>query len=228
MARIKFSSIITGMDGSIGGTTFQRSKVGYIARNKVHGKKFITDRKSVNMAILNNCELAWQNASQGTRDFWAHYAQRMRFPANLVSGRVLSGYELFLRFNYWRLQFGQSIAISPGLTSPSTFTPDMSLSIGPRGLVLDLTSTYTWWEWYPIIYLTYVVNGSITNPGGRYRFINIGELSSISSVIDDEYVSVFGRNLQIDDIVFFKYSWFNKVSGRIKPYTSSKVVLEAS
>lgn len=109
MARVKFSSLLNSIDGSVGGTTFQRNKSG----NTVRSKPLPVNHNSLKVIETNNflaiIQNAWRAMSDNERNEWVLFANYN--PVGNIHNRNvnLSGYQLFVKYNLLRLTGGYTL-----------------------------------------------------------------------------------------------------------------------
>jgi hypothetical protein len=97
MARVKFSALLSEINGSIGGSTFQRSAYGYSLRNKpIPVSKPTVLNQAIRQSFFQASRL-WSNMSDVDRIFWRNavefYLPRSRNNKN----SYLSAYSYFMQ-----------------------------------------------------------------------------------------------------------------------------------
>jgi hypothetical protein len=109
MGSIKFSGLVTGIKGKIGGTVFQTNRNGYSAKNntgKGHGY-VIGDggvaRMKQNLRVATLAS-AWGTLTPEQRNAWINEATNWTFFNRFGDPYTPSGYELFLHVNLNLLQ----------------------------------------------------------------------------------------------------------------------------
>lgn len=109
MARIKYSSIVSDLSGSVGSATFQRSMYGNILRAKpVIVRKSTPAQQSVRRFMLD-LQYAWSQLSPSLRRQWDQYISFSGLTINRDRTALSSGHSLFLKYNMARLMKGLSI-----------------------------------------------------------------------------------------------------------------------
>lgn len=137
MALIKLGGGVTGMSGSIGGTTFARNASGAYARARTIPVNRKTAAQVKIRAIMSQLKTAWLALSAAERTGWATYAANVAMTNRLGETVYLSGFNQFCRSNGALLYQGAAIVEA----APTIFTlgeqdPTMSItSVGSTGVV---------------------------------------------------------------------------------------------
>jgi hypothetical protein len=150
MARVKYGAVIQDISGSVGGHTFQTNAYGATMRTKPKPPKSISTSQSARRAALLAVQAAWAGMSTADKSLWDLFGSFKYQGAKKNTGSILSGYNLFLKYNLIRYQFAGTIlttfaytAVSPSsyasklikgtsylYYAPTPLTPDSSLMIG--------------------------------------------------------------------------------------------------
>jgi len=158
MARITLSGLLTDIRGSVGGSTFQNSQAGLILRNKPHQLARNTLKQNSRAVILDRVQQAWNTIGFQNRNAWQVFAKSIRQRQVKNAGKFQSGQSLFMRCNYFRLIYGDSIQDSPSFnTCFFEFVSPLDIEVGAAIVVpfnddipnlavygvLDLSNSYT-------------------------------------------------------------------------------------
>lgn len=100
MASIKLGSIVTQIAGSVGGTTFRRSRYGSVMFNKQKGRSKSLNASNTAISRLQSYLQGWSSLSQSDRDNWDLYASN--FERTNKFGEVVrySGRELYVSIRH--------------------------------------------------------------------------------------------------------------------------------
>lgn len=134
-ARVKYGAMITELKGSVGGQTFQSCRGGFIIRNKPITPKVRSRVQSVIRTVTGNLASSWRALSQADRDTWDAVAPSYPHTDKFGDPATLTGYELYIRANFYLSLAGVS-TISVGQL------PDVLWN--PTGLIItssEATST---------------------------------------------------------------------------------------
>lgn len=141
MALIKLGGGVTGMSGSIGGTTFARNASGAYARARTVPINRKTLAQVKIRAIMSQLKTAWLALSAAERTAWATYAGNVAMSNRLGETVYLSGFNQFCRTNGALLYQGAAIVEA----APTIFTlaeQDPTLSIAAVGATGVVTVTF--------------------------------------------------------------------------------------
>lgn len=109
MARVKFSALVNSIQGSVGGSVFQRNKSGYTLKNKGVNVNKTSIKQSAARNYMNELQNQWHaftDVQRNAYDLFANYYKSMNRNNKDVA---LSGYQLFLKYNALRLHTGLGI-----------------------------------------------------------------------------------------------------------------------
>jgi hypothetical protein len=115
MARIVYSALVTHINGSIAGTTFQRNAYGFTVKKKPTQVQPTTALQQVYKTNLQRLSGFWQGMSLTIRNSWDSYALANPVPSRLNPTSFLTGHAQWIRTNLIR-QISSSSLI---LTSPT-------------------------------------------------------------------------------------------------------------
>jgi hypothetical protein len=99
MARVQYGSYITALAGSIGGTSYQANKSGYIARAKPNFSNKNSILQQENKFTFNSVRTLWLALTQAQKDAWNVYASTHTYVTVWGTNRTLSGYNWFMACN---------------------------------------------------------------------------------------------------------------------------------
>lgn len=99
MAVIKLGALVTGIAGSIGGTTFRRTRTGLLAMNKSGGQSRNRARQNSILNTLRARIQAWTELTALARGEWNDAAPNFQFPDKFGDLKTLTGRELFIKLS---------------------------------------------------------------------------------------------------------------------------------
>ena len=106
MAVAKLGAIVTGIAGSIGGTTFRRGRAVLVMQNKSRGRSRSSTLTNPALTKFSTSISAWSKLPAGTRSLWAVAAQQFQFPDKFGTLKYLTPRQLFLKLNADLTYFG--------------------------------------------------------------------------------------------------------------------------
>jgi hypothetical protein len=99
MASIKFSGLVTGAAGKVGGQILQRGRTGYQLRNLTQPRKLPSRRLQEAQADLQSIAQQWSQLSDANRELWnALAATQTRFN-RFGDAYTPTGYQLYTELN---------------------------------------------------------------------------------------------------------------------------------
>jgi hypothetical protein len=117
MARVKFGGLISDISGSVGGGTFQRSNYGSVLRSKPIPIHTFSSAQIIIRQHINYLHAQWSELSSEERNQWNKYILFSNPTIKRDKAVLLSGHDLFIKYNMLRLC--RSLAI---LTTPTYIT----------------------------------------------------------------------------------------------------------
>jgi hypothetical protein len=195
MARIQYSGLVTAINGSVGGTTFQTNKYGFTVKNKANMVHPRTSLQSNQKLALSVAITRWRALSSPQRSLWDSWALAYPQYAKHNPTAQLSGFNVFIKRMVFQLMFfGLD---QPAITNPEfvtypldtcTVSPVRSgglLYLRPVWSIADETLTC-------LYFMSNTLPPSVNFIGSKTRFI--GSNYNINEDIDitTEYKVAFG------------------------------------
>jgi hypothetical protein len=204
MAIVKYGALVTELRGSIGGTTFQRNKYGYSAKNKsLPGNVESTPRSNVKQAIRRISQ-HWATLSEANRNLWISFATTYPQPVKNNPSANMSGFAVFLKFNFfWYLRAGY-IVNTPSFTLSSL--PSFTVAIVKSSSFLNFVPTVSATDLLTvfIVSVSNPVKESVNFAKNRVRYMSFCYADNSGVSIDTAYVAQFGQLPNVGDWVFVK------------------------
>jgi len=171
MAKVTFAPLVTAVQGSIGGTTFQQNRSGWIARARQRPRKARTLTQKTSQSRLLVWLPVWRTLSLATQELWNDFA--LAHPHIDMWGRTrnVSGFNYFVRLNSQLVR-----ALSEPITSPPIYEPPdplttVTINLHPGTLMVGWTPDPLPTNVTVIIYLSAPVWRSQTPYRQFIRFI---------------------------------------------------------
>lgn len=183
MARVKFSSLVSSIDGSINGNTLQRNAYGNSIRNKPIPTRSQSATQNANHVVMYRITQLWNSLSEAQRNAFDRFLSYSPDFAWNNSASRLSGYNLYLKWQYYILK-SQGVFITDIVYSPiikPTFLPAVvrsggTLDFNPNPASADPN------VWYQL---------RISPPAMVASAINSNRLKTILfSVVDDGAIGI--------------------------------------
>jgi hypothetical protein len=228
MARITYSGIATEINGSVGGTTFQKNAYGYSVKNKANMIKPNTELQQFQKLALSVAISAWKSLSSAQRSNWDSWAATYPQYAKHNSSSVLSGFNVFVRHAI-------PLLIAHGLSEPLDVTPEFNsypidtctIVITAAGGVLTLTPTWVTHDETLTVnfYASRPVQPSVNFIGTATRFVgsngNLNEAINITS----KYVSAYGAIPSVGQVLFIDVQIYVAANGQVWARSQQKITI---
>lgn len=225
MARIKYSSLVAKISGSVAGITFQDSKSGPILRSKpipIHSKSESQLNIRSQIQTIHN---AWFALSSGDRAKWNYFLSWSKQTQKHNPNLLINGYQLYCKYQSARLTAGL------GLLSSFDFTP---LESYPNSFEL-YNSGATFYAFFPDyvqsvkyffnLFLTYPVSVGSAYRNNGLRFMPVSYGDGPLYYLINSYPAAFGVLPLPSQQVNFRIYWFGTTSPTLGYYqTGSKII----
>lgn len=226
MALVKLSGLVSDIQGRLGGSIFQKGQSGHILKNSSSPINRNSELQNRIRVITYNLQNRWRNLTVAQRAEWGLWAKWLKVEQNNISGRFINGQQAYLRTNFYRQFYSQTILDNP-VFQPYDHAPLTIYLQRFAGFFfvvtddanLDLTS-------YLIISVSLQVNPSINNPGNRLKMIYHVLTHAVSQDIQSEYYAIFGMLPGTGDYVFVKWSIGDVTTGIVKPFQQQKFQIQ--
>jgi hypothetical protein len=195
MARIVYSGLVTEIKGSVGGTTFQSNRSGYIVRNKQYkgpvrsvgnveaGRAFaIASRRWQSLTAAQRADYNTMAATYSYTDLWGNT-------------KTLTGFQWFMAStnNQFRVD-GIGLPLAPA-GDPTIIPPVLGLSANSTSCTVNILDISSSNADLIFIYATPVVRSYTYVNRLTYRFLKFANFSSPGSIpCHVEWSNVYGVN----------------------------------
>ncbi len=182
MATVQFSSLVTDVVGSIGGTTFSRNRSGPTAKSKIVGKKSTTAGQQIQLQNNNALRQQWAALTLTQKQVWNEYATINTKTNRYGRTKTLTGFNWFISVNnaYYYVH-GIYTVVPPAFAYPA-FLPTFSLAVYPSSIILSWSTPVDDSLIDVMIYTTPPVRGSQNLPRGSYRLTQKGSQPYTSTI----------------------------------------------
>jgi hypothetical protein len=223
MALISLGSGITSIRGKIGGTVYQGSASGTIAKNRGFRPRKVSMQSAKAKAILSTLAQYWLTMSVSDRGTWNSYAIFKPTLQNNGTGRFLNGQQIFLFYAYaYFLQF-DTVPSAPTFTT-ANFSSTGFVIQNDSGILNFIVS-------YNIDETTDFIKFKISNsipPGRNYPIGGLKYIYTLfanTSIYDfsTAYLDLFGRLPAVGEYVFLEAQLFKSVTANWSNITRLKV-----
>lgn len=216
MALITTSALVSDINGSIAGTTFQRTQGGLCMRNKTITRNPNTSFQQSNKVNLNTIQNAWSNLTDAQREQWNQFAIYRGIKQKKSLSRNISGQQVFIRENSLRASMNGYGAI---FNNPIHSTPVMAVPPVPP----IVTATVINFGDFEINYDTVLVSATqsilmwISAPikssqksnNIKRNMIKVTSVDGTAQIVTAYYTSVFGRIPEVGQFISIEIGLYN-------------------
>jgi len=212
MASITLGPLITDISGSVGGATFQRTPGGVIMRNKPRPPNQSSPLQQVIRGHMRYLQVEWAALTDAQRIMWQRFNNYGGATLRKNRNVLLSGYNLFLKYNLYRL-----LASRPILTtfsySPLSGMPEFD-HIGREGLF-----TRIWFD-DDVDYASYFFMLKVSFPRSPSRkfypsglhYMDITYVEAQAYAFSQHYLLAYGLYPEIGDTLHLSVTWWHYTS----------------
>ncbi len=200
MARIIYGAIITDINGSIGGITFQKNGSGQIARLKPRKTKTNTQKQRDQQPRLKEVQREWNELSLANKILWNDFASVNNKIGLDGQEKKLTGYQWFLTINQNRLLFNDSILVVPPTFEIVNPIDGISVVFESDELFAELSNEISTEDYNIAGYASFILNSASKFDFTKCRFIS-------TLLLDDVF---FQFNSQVEGNDFWA-QYFNSV-----------------
>ena len=171
MARIKYSALVTAINGTSGGTTFQRNLYGNTLKNKPAMNIPRTSYQNQMKVIMQTVAGRWRNLTNAQRQSWVNYVNTYPTPTRLNADAYLNAFNFFMKYNELRARAGQPVLETVSLTQNGISITDVGMSFDGLDYYHEFAPGLISPNWYIIVFISQRIQGFTTPKTNRTRFI---------------------------------------------------------
>jgi len=226
MARAKLGSLFSDISGSIGGLICQRGNSGSILRTK--SKKVVKRTSLTQFPRVYAGYLAqfWHDFSDSNRQTWQTFADFVALPQNHNPGFFLNGMQLFYSINHYRLLYGYAIISTPVFDKTLPQSVDCSFDLVSDELTFQPGRMLGNSEEKVYIYATFPLRPGCNNFENKFKLMKFSTPSFSYININDAYLTAFGYQPVVGDILGFKITLSSAVTGLLQPWQRARIIIQ--
>ena len=225
MARVRLSSIVSSIDGSIGGATFQSGLFGNVIRQRPNSKKTSTAYQQRIHNVMRSVQTAWMAMSNEQRRQWEQYIAFVNSTIKRDKNILASGYSFFCRYNFCRVFVGAPY--SPVIVYSSNPNWPSFLSLKNESNVLNcyVSVDFVTESVLPMLALSYRQSLSSIFLRKSTRLMSIDGIVNLSFSVTASYLEQFGVLPQVGESVSYSLYWFHSSKPLISAVQSGTVII---
>lgn len=217
MARIIYTGLVSNINGSIAGTTFQRNAYGHTIKKKPNIVNPNRPKQSVIKANMQIVSGAWLTLTPAVRSAWAAYALSFPVASRLNPSSFLSGHALFNRINLFRLAAGNNVfSTSPSMVADSILPPTIEVNRVGATLIYfnDYASSLN--NMQVVCFLSGRVKPTQLYDRTKTRFMGNFKATITDHVdVAAPYIAQFGVLPSTGDNIFLRTVYYSLVNGQM-------------
>lgn len=225
MATIKLGAMFTQIAGKVGGSVFQRSKVGIVMKNTPAHTLINSDPTSAKLKVVFGGRVLqifaliaslWRALSFANRQTWIAGAVNFPFKNKFGDAYTGSGFQVFMSLNGNLLQNGFAhLNVCPlpaELTNPGELTLTHDPATGIRLVAANNLPAD-----YAAIVKSCVKQSAGKNfvKGRSSRIMNIVQDGAVDYFVNDGYIETFGANTNATGTYWFEVKYLNLLTGQM-------------
>ncbi len=227
MARVKYSAFVDSIDGSVGGTTFQKNRYGFTMRRKPNPSKPNSSSQNLRKSAMALVQNAWIALSDANRAAWNTYASTFpRAPKHNPSANF-NGFNYFTFYNLVRSRHSTGITTDPSGVQ-RTFSFDSTSITSELGVLTwrpDVTiSGGNWIAFLKASRQTTL--SAFAKPNKLRDVFSRDDIASFDVAITSSYEDLFGAIPVESDFIFIQETWLNKGNGQVFSNPIARVQIE--
>jgi len=197
MALITLSALLTDITGSIGGTTFQNTGAGLIARNKPSGRKSATEKQSLARQFPSTYIGDWWALTVAEQLAWAAYATAHPHTNRFGQVKQWTGFACFESTNYNLARAGSPTVTVPPVYFGAENADDFTNAYAGGQMLLTVVGA----AWTPVrsvalIWGSYYVGSAYVSNRSRYRVLEVQVYGgAVSFDYTTAWNNTFGQDL---------------------------------
>jgi hypothetical protein len=228
MARITYSGLVTEINGSIGGTTFQKNAYGFTVKNKPNMLRPWTDYQKEMQQYMSLAVKAWKSADDTTRNNWETWSSTNPQYSKHNPGSMLSGFACFVKWHVHEFLHAYTVDTAPLITIPAQPEVTIKLILATGVLSISIVCTGGVEDWNLDFYLTRPLGGAQNFLGTKSRFIIYGTDLTSSLDCTNSYIARFGSLPILGDRIGVQYVRFMESGGQVNSRVSQIITVTAS
>jgi hypothetical protein len=220
VARIIYTGIVSSINGSIGGTTFQRNAYGHTIKKKPSTVNPNRAKQQNSKGGFQFISQQWAQMTAVQRAAWVTYATTYPVQSRLNPNAYLTGHAQWLRTNLLREMASFSM-ITTITNSAQGAIVDAFNDLTNGGATLDLADDTdgTPGTWFGLYFLSHPVRASQLYDRSRVRFMGSLACGGVGTInLAAPYIATFGALPASGTFVFLKRVYINILNGQAYTY----------
>lgn len=216
MARIKYTGLVSSINGTIAGTTFQRNAYGFTVKGKPNMVKPWTDFQQQQKNLMSAVTKAWRNLTDAQRLDWQTFAEANPRQTRLNPDAFLSGYNLFLMYHRYRTLTNLGFLTSPSLVLGACDPPEYIVNYQAGVLTWETNPSGIVGTWTALLFLTNVIplGREFVNVTPRFMDFNDYDIGRTKNIAN-QFQLKLGQLPPVNEFVGIRMVVFNQANAQV-------------
>lgn len=203
------------IDGSVGGTTFQKNRYGFTMRRKPNPTKPDSAAQKSSKLSMSIVQQEWIGLSDANRAAWNTYASTFPRAPKHNSSSTLNGFNFFVFYHLYTIQQTSTFLLDPSGIQ-RTLTLDETEIIGSMDAITWGSSiTSSGGTWIALLYMSQPIGITTYLRPNILRFITgFQKTATFSEDVSSFYTAIFGTVPVNGDIVITREVFLNLTNGQ--------------
>jgi len=173
MARTQYGSIITDMQGSIGGLTYQHNASGKITRQRPSTVRQSTSKQCDRQSVFSDLVTAWSALTPAQKVTWATLADTYTKYNKWNEEKTLNGFNWFLSCNGYLSLVSEALLTSAPVWESPLSVPSYSLILSAPSISVSFGGGFDYPNHYGIVYMSSYLRTSGLYDRKQLRLVHI-------------------------------------------------------
>lgn len=224
MASIKFSALISGIKGSLNGSTIQGGRAGSILRNKPLPDQRSFLASAPQKSYFSRLAREWRNLSPADQTDWVNEAPNYQLYNKFGDLYSPSGFQLFCTLNLNRLRNGAVMLSTPLAPKPITTLTKVvaQLNLNVPQFLFNLTTGALQPNTYFNLYATHALSPGIQVSYRHFHFIGSYRSTELPNIdVYSDYLATDPPALPVGEKIFVYARMMRQDTGELGPIVGS-------
>lgn len=209
MARIIYNAVVSSINGSVSGTTFQKNAFGFTIRKKPQPVNPKSVLQSNRRTVFADITKTWNLLTDAQRALWNSVLTNYPTYARYAPSVIINGRMLFIKYNAIRMAAGYDMLIDFTISTPAIYQQNLGL-INENGKLQAVWGTE--FESKDIGVALQLSSNQGSQPWKKptvYRNMVLSKIDSTHYDVSDSYITHYGALAVTNDWVGVKSCMFS-------------------
>jgi hypothetical protein len=209
MARVKYSAVVSSIDGSIGSACFQSGLYGNILRQRPSSKANSTPSQLLKHTYISQVQAAWQSLTNEQRRQWEQYIAFNNSHIRRDRAVLTTGYAFYLRYNVARLLAGYAIKSDIAYANNTSWPNLIRFYVSSGENIAQFDTNWINTNIACLLFVSRPQRESRIYSPGACRFVKATYQGYGYYYFTLKMEEVFGKRLVAGDFISFRLYWIS-------------------